>query len=127
MPTKNPVGTQILTRDQWLKILAQHRTSGWPSQYPLPRRKQPRYPIRAFATLTIASDDGCKGKTVGKKCLVLDASGNGLAIRSYQTIPPATVLTIELYIGGQRVVLSGKVIHSTGFPGSVRVGIALKF
>ncbi len=126
MPTENQAGTQILTRDQWLKVLSQHRASGWPSRHPLSRRKEPRYPTRAFATLTTASVDGCEENTICVRCPVLDASSESLTIRTHQTIPLGAVLSIELHIGDKRLRLSGKVIHSTGFPGSVRVGIALE-
>jgi len=88
---------------------------------------QPRYPIRAFATLTTVSADGCEEKTICTRRPVLDASSGGLTIRSYHTVPLGTVLSIELHIGDQRLHLSGKVLHSTGFPGSVRLGILLEF
>lgn len=119
--------TQFLTKNQWLNVLSRQRASGWPSRFFLPRRKHSRYPVQALATLATASADGGEEKTFCKKYRVLDVSDDGLAIQSYRSIPPGTVLSIEIYLGGQTVLLSGTVVHSTGYPGSFRVGIKLEF
>lgn len=119
-----------LTRDDWVKVLSQHRRREWPSPHPRERRGRKREQISAFATLIFQSSGSSKGpeeQTVYQRCPVRDASSGGLSLRVQQKIATGTVLHVDLSLGDKRYGLWGKVVHTHGFPGNLHVGVELTF
>jgi hypothetical protein len=116
-----------LTRGQWLRVVADYRQCNWSSRHPRERRKSRRDRIPALATITFKSAANSERRTVYSNCPVLDVSDDGLAARCYRKIEAGTAVSLEVKVGGTRSRLTGRVMHSSGFPGSVRVGIALSF
>lgn len=127
MATNQTAPHIVLTQDQWVKILADHRQGYWPTPRSRERRHEKRTQIPAMAVVQFEPADGRGGPTIYHNCQVLDVSANGLAVRTYRKIPPGTRLELELTLGGRGLVLTGTVAQCMGFPGSVRVGIALEF
>lgn len=125
MPATNRTTQQVPNKLVWEKTIDQYRLSGWPDRHPLPRRKQKRFPVAAFATLIAATDDGQKGETLCSQCPVVDASVAAIAIKHQKRIPEGAAVDIELHIGNKRVGLQGKVHRTTGFPGQLRTSILL--
>jgi hypothetical protein len=126
------LGSQItpakpVTRDQWVRILSDNRQYSWPPRHPRERRTRERHRIPALATLTFESAGGSGKQTVYPRRPVIDASCDGLAISSYRHIPAGTALSIEMIVGDRRFLLTGRVLHSSGLPSSVNVGVALEF
>jgi len=118
---------EALTRDQWLKVLACYQ--GCPAfPHRRERRSSQRNWLPALATISFTSDPNSGKQTVYPNCQIIDASAEGLAICTIRKIAPDTPLSIDVKVGGRRLLLKGSVRHSTGFPGSsVRVGVSLIF
>jgi hypothetical protein len=117
---------EALTRGEWLRALSDFREY-WRSPHPRERRLRKRNQLPALATLSFKSAPNSEKQTVCTNCRVEDASEEGLAVRTALKIVPGTPLSIEVVVGDRRFILTGRVTHSTGFPGSVRVGVSLEF
>lgn len=118
---------KALTREQWLNTALICRQDCGPARHPRERRKRKREPIRAIAALTFRPGGRLEEETTYWNCPVVDATDEGLCVRSYRKIPVGTHVSIEVGVLDKRFMLAGKITHSTGFPGNVRVGIQLEF
>lgn len=119
--------SEVLTSDQWLKVLTQYQQLGWGTHYPRERRTQRRSQVRAVARLIYLGAEGGEERAERVSCPVLDVSTGGLAIRSYRKIAPGTRLAIDMSVADRRLRLLGTVVRCTGIMGAVRVGIRLEF
>lgn len=117
----------ILTRSQWLRMLAQHRQGIWLGPHVRERRHQQRVGLHGTVTLQFKPIPGSDHTVTLKNCAILDACQGGLSIRVYHKIAPDTPVSLELWLGGKHYPLAGRVAQSSGFTGSIRVGIALEF
>ncbi len=116
-----------ITKDQWLRVLSDNWQQDQALRHPRERRAIKRRRIPALATITFQPADGNGEPTIWQRRPVLDASHEGLALSSYQRIPAGAVLSIEMLVGDKRFLLTGKVTHCSGLPGSVKIGVALEF
>ncbi len=121
------VHRQLLAKAQWLKTLAKYRRYEWVRPHHNKYRREERHSISCFATLTLEPSNTNTHPTVYPRCSILDASGEGLGIRTYRRIPSGTRLAMDLHLGDVTFSLVGRVTHSTGAPGAFRVGVKLDF
>ncbi len=118
---------QYVTRDKWRQALSAQKDRNAPPSYARGRRKQVRFRMDGWATLTFDSPDKYGTQTVCSGCQVFDVSEEGIALRANRKIMPDTVVSIELHLDGRIFWLSGRVVYHTGLAGSIRIGIKLDF
>ena len=116
-----------LAKDKWLRTLSECRGFQLPSSHSRARRKHPRFRMPGWATVTIKSDGMPEDRMLSFRCQILDASAEGLAVRSPKMIQRGRPVSIEICACGQHFWLSGKVAHTDVSAGFVRVAVLLEF
>lgn len=127
MSGKQSQTSETITREQWLRVLSDNRRDYWASRHFRERRQDKRNQIRALATVTFKPTANSETPITWSRCPVLDVSATGLAIRTYQKIAPGTRLSLEITVGDRKFMLVGVAANHHGFPGAIRVGVALEF
>jgi hypothetical protein len=123
-----PTSQEALTRDRWVRIVSDCRQGYWPPPRLRERRGGKRVGLGAvLARITFRSPGDSEKLITYPNCPILDASVGSLAMRTCQKIAVGTPLSLEIGVGGKTFVLTGRVVSSTGFPGAVRLGVALEF
>lgn len=116
-----------LTRKEWAHALTQYKGFNWAGRPVREKRGDARHPVQAYAALLTHESDGGETRMLADRGEVLDASATGLSVRSYSKITNGATIGVILNIGDTRLRLSGRVVHCSGFPPSVSIGLELVF
>ncbi len=124
MPKSDSTQLPPLTHKRWLEIL---ETYGSPMVEPQIRRETLRFHVQAGARLTFVLPESADKTPAGMRCQVLQASTEGLMLRSHRELPRALPVTVELGFEDEAFTLAGRTAHCTGTVGAFKLGVQLNF
>lgn len=107
------------TFQRWLRYLAENAEHDGAEQV---KRGEPRMGVYGAAEVRLASEEFGDKPVRGS---VLEASTQGLMLRSRERIPLHAKVTLTAYLDDETFALSGTVVHCTQTVGAYKVGIRL--